>query len=369
MVVKSFSVRNFRNYTSLDIEFHSRLIFFIGENGEGKTNFLESIQMLSTLKSFRENTDDEILAWKEDTYYIGAGISGNLGEQKLELGYTKKEGKKKRIKINGQEIHKKIDFIGNLVTVVFSPLDMKIIDGGPAERRKLLDSILSTINKDYFINILEYNKILKQRNILLKSRNTNLTEFLPWEKMLSDRGILIMKERENLVNILSEKFKQNLSTLSGNKDDFEIKYIPNIKETQSYIELFNNKREIDLKLGYTTIGPHRDEFFIGKEKRDITEFGSQGQKRSTLISLRTAQFQYIKEVVGEVPVILIDDVIRELDIKRREYFVNLLLDSGQAFFTTTDLEGIKDYMGLIQEKIQIFKVQSGQMNEVSIDAL
>jgi DNA replication and repair protein RecF len=369
MILKSMSIRDFRNYKSLDIDFNSRLTFFIGENGEGKTNFLESIQMLSTLKSFRDNSDDEILSWNSDTFYLSGSITKDIHDIKLELGYTKKESKRKKIKLNGNEISKKIDFIGNLVTVVFSPLDLKIIDGGPAERRKLLDTILSTINKNYLINILEYNKILKHRNSLLKNKTQSAKEFIPWEKMLVERGISLMEERKNLVLFLSEKFKNNLLELSGAKDDFEIFYKPNIKNIDTYSELLSTRRDLDFRLGYTSIGPHRDDLFIGKENRDITEFGSQGQKRSTVISLRTAQFQYVKEKIKDTPVLLIDDVIRELDIKRREYFVNLLLGSGQAFFTTTDLEGIKDYIGDMKEKVQIFTVKTGEMEEVSIESI
>jgi DNA replication and repair protein RecF len=363
------SIRDFRNYKSLDIDFHSRLIFFIGENGEGKTNFLESIQMLSTMKSFRDNSDDEVISWKSDTFYISGSITKELNELKLEMGYTKKESKRKKIKLNGNEVSKKIDFIGNLVTVVFSPLDLKIIDGGPAERRKLLDTILSTIDKNYLVNILEYNKILKHRNSLLKHKTQNTKEFIPWEKMLVERGIRIMEERIHLILYLSDKFKKNLYELSGAKDDFEIRYTPNVKDMKTYADLLHSKRDLDLRLGYTSIGPHRDDLFIGKENRDITEFGSQGQKRSTVISLRTAQFQYIKDKIQDTPVLLIDDVIRELDIKRREYFVNLLLGSGQAFFTTTDLDGIKDYIGDMKENIQVFSVKSGEMKEVSIGSV
>lgn len=369
MILNQISLRNFRNYTSLDINFHSRLIFFIGDNGEGKTNFLESIQMLSTLKSFRDNSEVEILGWNQDTFYIGSDIKCSTGNIKLELGFSKKESKKKKIKINGQEIEKKIDFIGNLLTVVFSPIDLKIIEGGPTERRKFIDTILSMINKKYFINLLEYNKILKHRNSLLKEKSYSNEEMIPWEKMLVERGLFLMEERKNLIDNLSKKFQSNLSELSGNKDHFLLEYIPNVKQESSYNEFLNSKRELDKRLGYTTIGPHRDDLFIGLEKRDLTEFGSQGQKRSTVISLKTAQFQYMKEKIGDIPILLIDDVIRELDIKRREHFVNLILDAGQAFFTTTDLEGIKDYIGIFQEKIQIFTVKAGEMKEVSIDAI
>lgn len=368
MIVNQISLRNFRNYSSLDINFNSRLIFFVGENGEGKTNFLESIQMLSTLKSFRENSEDEILSWNDETFYVGSEITTNSGEIKLELGYTKKDSKRKKIKINGQETNKKIEFIGNLVTVVYTPLDLKIVDGGPIERRKFMDAILSMVDKKYLVNLLEYNKVLKHRNSLLKEKY-HQEEMDPWEQMLVERGVFLIQERRKLLSNINENFKSNLAELSGNKDNFLLKYLPNIKDESIFINVLHSKREIDKRLGYTTVGPHRDELFIGIENRDITEFGSQGQKRSTVISLKTAQFQFIKDKTGEIPILLIDDVIRELDVKRREHFVNLLLNSGQAFFTTTDLEGIKEYMGNFQEKVQIFKVKAGHMSEEKIDAL
>ncbi len=366
MIIKNLFLSNFRNHKNLSLDFHKRLIFFIGENGEGKTNILESIHMFATMKSFRSNTDEEVTGWGDDFYYIKINLSKDEISKEIEIGFSKGKEKKKKIKINQEELKKKTDLIGEMKSVMFSPVDLKILEGGPAERRKFIDSFLSYTNRSYIEYLLEYNKILKQRNSLLKTGRTSNRELLPWDKMMSDRGTNIMNHRQESIYKLNELYKSNLSNLSGNKDQMEIQYFPSITDSKNYLEELQSKIHLDTKLGYTTKGIHRDDLFIGRDGNDITTFGSQGQKRSTVISLRTAQFQYVQSEQGESPILLIDDVIRELDVKRREYFVNLLMNCGQAFFTTTDLEGIRDYVGALSESIQVFEVRAGIVREIYI---
>lgn len=278
MKINSILINSFRNYESVQLKFNSRLNFFIGENGEGKTNLLEAIQMFSTLKSFRDNTDDEILNWDKDTYYLKAEIQNADDVDEFEIGFTKLGTKKKKIKLNEKEINRKLDFIGNFITITLSPIDLKIIDGGPAERRKFIDSFLSIYNREYLINLLEYNKILKHRNALLKSQAKSEVELVTWDNLLVEKGIFLISERIGVIASLNEIYRENLKILSGEKDIFEIIYNPNVNSEESFRDKLQKRKHLDLKLGYTTVGPHRDNLFIGKDSKDITEFGSQGQK-------------------------------------------------------------------------------------------
>jgi DNA replication and repair protein RecF len=271
---------------------------------------------------------------------------------------------KRKVKLNGELIQKKQDIIGELKAVVFSPVDLKIIDGGPSERRRFIDSFISTVNKTYFANLLDYNKILKHRNTLLKKKDFSSSEIAPWDQMLVAKGIEIAKERERVLVIINELYKENLTKLSGGKDKFEIIYRPNVANNIDYAKKLSERVPRDTHLGYTSVGIHRDDIFIGENCKDIIEFGSQGQKRSTVISLKTSQFKFIQNQIGEAPILIIDDVIRDLDVKRREYFVNLIMDCGQAFFTTTDLEGIQDYLGNLQDTKQVFMICDGNISEV-----
>lgn len=363
MWINSIKYSNFRNYKELTLEFQKRLIFFIGNNGEGKTNIIEGIHIFSTLKSFRDNSDEEIIGWGNKFYYIRSEIQTNVPKT-LEIGYTVEKEKKKKIKINGVELDKKSDLIGELKTVTFSPLDLKILEGGPAERRKFIDTFLCSINKPYMEALLEYNRLLKHRNKLLKEKQVFASDLLPWDKMLTERGIFIQKQREKTILEISKYFKENLQKLSSSRDNLDLRYLPNVKNNEHYKSKLEEKRDFDIRMGYTSVGIHRDDIFIGRGDLEIMAFGSQGQKRSAVLSMKTSIYQYIKNEIGESPVLLIDDVIRELDVFRREYFINLLMECGQVFFTTTDLDGIRDFIGSMTESVQVFKVENSSVQEV-----
>lgn len=371
MFIKNIRLENFRNYNTLNLNFFSRLIFFIGENGSGKTNIIESISLLSYLKSFKDNPDVELINWSKDNYYIKVNFLESEINHSIEMGFDKGIISRKKIKLDGNLIKKKSELIGNFISVIFAPSDLIIIEGGPGERRKFLDSFISSVQKEYLEFLIEYNKILKNRNVLLKKK-ANYPQLKIWDEMLIASGVKIYNYRFDIINKLNEFFKKDILEISGGKDDFFIYYQPNITNETEFSEKLNRNISRDFKLGYTTAGVHRDNILIGKEIDrnglkelfDITEFASQGQKRSVVISLKTAVFKIIKNNFNRVPVILVDDVIRELDVKRREYFINLISNSGQVFFTTTDLEGIQDYIGNLDEKKQIFLVSNGMVKEI-----
>ena len=365
MFIESLRLSGYRSYSALDLKFSARLVFFVGENGAGKTNILEAIGQASWLKSFRDNKDTELVQWNNSGYFIRLGFNENDEDHTIEIGVAADGPLRKKVKFDGAELKKKTELVGRLICVIFTPNDLGIIEGGPAQRRKFIDAFISSISETYLRTLVEYNRVLKNRNTLLKNRAPD-SEIDIWTKMLVEKGDYIREKRESVINELNVFFSADLMELSGGRDNFKLKYKSGFGSRDEFSAKLQRNLARDKKLGYTTTGIHRDDLFIGMDERDITGFGSQGQKRSTVISLKTSVFKYIKNRTNRIPVLLIDDVIRELDIRRREYFVNLLLQSGQAFFTTTDLEGISDYIGNMDEKIQVFEISSEGVKESDI---
>ncbi|XDD50249.1 DNA replication/repair protein RecF [Leptospira sp. WS92.C1] len=364
MFLKHLTLQNFRSHEELSLDFHSRLIFFVGDNGEGKTNLLEAICMLSWLKSFRESEDSNLIRWGAQNYFLRGKISENQKESVLEIGYTAKPTVKRKLKFNQEEIKKRTELIGKFITVLLTPMDLKIIEGGPVERRKFIDAFISSFDPFYLESLLEYNKILKHRNALLKTGGSDSSHIAVWDKKLVEKGSLILNKRKEIVLELNAFYQTNLAKLSGGKDKLDLIYSPDVENEQEFSDKLSRNLGRDLRLGYTSAGIHRDDLFIGNATKDITEFGSQGQKRSTVIALKAATFNYYKNILGTTPVLLIDDVIRELDVKRREYFVDLVVSAGQAFFTTTDLEGIQDYVGKLEDQKQIYMIKDGTVHSL-----
>ncbi len=365
MYLKRISLTNFRNHSETNLAFKSRLIFFIGNNGEGKTNVLESISLLSYLKSFRESDENQLLMWDSPFTFVKAEFEAGNEDYLFEFGIQNGPiSKRKKIKINGKLVKRISDSVGFFRSVILSPPDIKIIEAGNIERRKYIDAFISSTNSGYLNHLIEYNHILKQRNSALKKDNATEKEIEIWNAPLIEREAEISKERKRTIDQLSEYFYKNLISLSQGKDQFQIAYKPNVSNKEEHLERLKRNLRKDLAIGYTSCGNHRDDIPIGFEDKDLSHFGSQGQKRSAVIALKTAGFQMIRDQTGEAPVLLIDDIIRELDVKRREYFVNLISECGQVFFTTTDLEGIKEYIGSKDLDREIFEVRDGKVTKV-----
>lgn len=367
MYLKRLTLTNFRNHSNTSLEFSSPLIFFIGNNGEGKTNLLESISLLSYLKSFRESDENELLKWNTQNTFVRAEFEAGGDNYLFEYGIEQGSAKRKKIKINGKVLKKISESVGYFRAVILSPPDLKIIESGNIERRRFLDALISSTNRKYLNNLIEYNRILKQRNSVLKKEMISESEIEIWDEPLIIREEEIRIVRANFVKKLSTYFEKDLIQISYGKDRYSINYKPNVISKEEHRDKLKSNLRKDIAIGYTSCGNHRDDIPIGFDDKDISSFGSQGQKRSAVIALKTAAFKLIKEETGESPVLLIDDVIRELDVKRREYFVNLISDCGQAFFTTTDLEGIKEYIGSLPIEKQIFVVENGVARQLKSD--
>ena len=348
MRIKKLKVENFRNLENLDIEFSEGVNIIYGNNAQGKTNIIESIYIFSFGKSFRANKDIELLKFDKEYFLSNIKIMKKDRELEMDFGFDKISNKK-MIKVNGV-IQKKIsDIIGKLNVVVFKPEDIKIVTDSPSIRRKYIDYLISSISKLYLENITKYKKIMEERNNLLKeiklrlkgSKNLDETDsnFLDvYDKLLSKLNCEIYNERKRVIEKLNNYIYDihlKLTENYINNEKLHIKYVSNVAEDIE--KMYNNlskSRINDINKGYTSLGIHRDDYIISINSLDVSIYGSQGQKKSSIISLKLSELKVIEEVIGEKPVLLLDDYMSELDEKRRLKFLDIIEDI-QIIITTT----------------------------------
>ena len=357
MIIKSIKLENFRNYESLDLDFEKGTNILYGDNAQGKTNVLEAIYLSATTKSHKGSKDKEIINFEKEEAHIRTILDKEGMEYRVDMHLRK--NKSKGIAINGQPIKKAADLIGLLNVVFFSPEDLSIIKNGPSERRKFVDIELFQIDKYYLYNLNQYNKIINQRNKLLKEfyQNSDLNETLQiWNMQLVTYGNQIIRRREMFAAQLNEIIFDIHKNLSGGKEELKIVYEPNVSEDE-----FERKLKIsqdrDIKLKMTSVGPHRDDFCFMVNGVDIRKYGSQGQQRTAALSLKLAEIELVKKVTGDSPVLLLDDVLSELDSHRQNYLLNSIGDI-QTMITCT---GLDEFINNRFEIDKIFKVSNGMI--------
>lgn len=355
MIIKSIKLEHFRNYESLDLDFEKGTNILYGDNAQGKTNVLEAIYLSATTKSHKGSKDKEIINLEKEEAHIRTILDKEGMEYRVDMHLRK--NKSKGIAINGQSIKKAADLIGLINVVFFSPEDISIIKNGPAERRKFVDMELFQIDKYYLYNLNQYNKIINQRNKLLKDfyQNSDLSETLQvWNMQLVTYGKQIIRRREKFVEQLNEIIFDIHKNLSGGKENLKIIYEPNVLEDELEKKL-KISQERDIKLKMTSVGPHRDDFCFMVNGVDIRKFGSQGQQRTAALSLKLAEIELLKKVTGDSPVLLLDDVLSELDSHRQNYLLNNI-GNIQTMITCT---GLDEFINNRFEIDKIFKVSNG----------
>lgn len=365
--IEKLKIINYRNYNQLQLEFHPKINIFVGDNAQGKTNILEAIYMSGTGKSFRTNRDRDIIKFDKNQAYVKVEAQKRYSNVTVELKLE--ENKKKQIKINGLSLTKNYEILNNIFVVVFSPEDLKLIKEGPSERRKFLDFEISNIKPSYYHNINQYNKVLMQRNHLLRKAN-NLNKYKNtlevWDEKLVEIGTLIIKERVKFINRIGTLSRLIHRKITDNLENLEVKYLSNVpfERENDIVDKFNinlkKNFEIDLNRGMTTVGPHRDDLGIYINGIDARNYGSQGQQRTTALSLKLAEIELIKAEALEYPVLLLDDVMSELDQSRQKYLIKSLKDV-QIFITTTEINSLERYA--IENK-KIFIVNKANVSEL-----
>ncbi|MCM1252445.1 MAG: DNA replication/repair protein RecF [Clostridium sp.] len=357
MIIKSLELADFRNYHSLEIHFSNGTNILYGDNAQGKTNILEAIYLSSTTKSHRGSKDRDIINFDKEEAHIRTLLEKDSIENRIDMHLRK--SKAKGIAINGQKIKKAAQLLGLLNVVFFSPEDLSIIKNGPAERRRFVDMELCQLDSFYLYNLNHYNKIVNQRNKLLKDMyfRPELKDTLNiWDSQLISFGSKIIERRELFVKQLNEIIFDIHRKLSGNKEDLLIHYEPDTK-IEDYENALKNSQEKDIKLKQTTVGPHRDDFSFIEKNIDIRKFGSQGQQRTAALSLKLSEIELVKKMTKDNPVLLLDDVLSELDSNRQNYLLNNIGDI-QTIITCT---GLDEFINNRFEIDKVFQIEKGSI--------
>ncbi|MCI9174582.1 MAG: DNA replication/repair protein RecF [Lachnospiraceae bacterium] len=355
MILKSVALNHFRNYSDLYLEFDKGTNILYGDNAQGKTNVLESVYVSGTTRSHKGSKDRELIQFGEEEAHIRTVVEKK--EKSYQLDMHIKKNRSKGIAINKIPIKKAAELFGILNIVFFSPEDLNIIKNGPSERRRFLDVELCQLDKIYLYHLTNYNKILNQRNKLLKDINfrPELKDTLPvWDMQLIDYGKKIIVSRKNFVKRLNEIIYGIHKRISGEREELILRYEPDTEEERLEEELMKNQ-ERDLKLGMTSVGPHRDDMCFLIRDIDIRRFGSQGQQRSCALSLKLSEIELVKESIRETPVLILDDVLSELDSSRQNFLLNSIHDI-QTIITCT---GLDEFVKNRFEINKVFKVVNG----------
>ncbi|WP_300379684.1 DNA replication/repair protein RecF [Clostridium sp.] len=360
MYIKKLQMLNYRNYKTLAITLGKGVNVFMGDNAQGKTNILEAIYYCSFAKSHRTSRDKELVRWDEDSAYISLLVGKERLDKQIDINILR-DGKK-AIKINKVKVSKIGELFGNFNVVMFSPEDLKIIKESPGIRRRFIDMELCQLDSRYYYNLVQYNKILNERNLILKSRTLD-KEFLDvYDMRLAEFGHNIIMERYKYIDKLNLYGESIHKDISSGKENIEFKYICTVKKTtenikDSFYELLKKNRKKDMEKGITTIGPHRDDFSVLINSVDTKSFGSQGQQRSAVLTIKFASLKIIKEVTNEYPILLLDDVLSELDFSRKRYVLNSIRDI-QTVITCTGIEDLTNYL---DNNSRVFKVKDGDI--------
>lgn len=364
MKIRQITLKNYRNYETCAVSFSPKLNLIIGPNGQGKTNLLEALYVSGFGKSFRTSKDVEWIKLGEEATFIRLEYEkmGQSGQIEIKL----LKNKKKEIKVNGVHLTKMSELIGYLNLVLFSPEDLRLVKESPGERRKFIDRELSHISPAYCHHLIRYNKILDQRNTALKQMNFQKKlspELLDiWDEQLAEFGAHLILRRHDFIEKLSPVSAQIHSEITEEKENLFVNYICSIKITNfkeydtiksDFLETLSKNRLKDYERGFTQYGPHRDDLGLEIDGKELRTYGSQGQQRTAALALKLSEIEIIYNVVGEYPVLLLDDVMSELDVRRQNYLIKTF-DKVQTIITTTEVGQIyRDHL------------QSGRLFEVS----
>jgi DNA replication and repair protein RecF len=337
MIIKSIELKNFRNYEELDLSFDDGTNILYGDNAQGKTNILEAAYLSGTTKSHKGSRDREMIRFEQQEAHIRTVVQKNEKQYQIDM-HLRKNGSK-GVAINKIPIKKASELFGILNIVFFSPEDLNIIKNGPSERRRFIDLELCQLDKLYLSDLSRYNKVLNQRNKLLKDiyYRGDLIDTLPmWDMQLVEYGRRIIAKRKQFVEELNAIIHDIHTNITGGKESLLLKYEPNIDDIFFEDELLRAKKK-DLKLCQTTVGPHRDDMLFSIGGVDIRKFGSQGQQRTCALSLKLSEIELVKKIIHNTPVLMLDDVLSELDSSRQNYLLGSITDT-QTIITCTGLD-------------------------------
>ncbi|EDX76064.1 RecF/RecN/SMC N terminal domain, putative [Coleofasciculus chthonoplastes PCC 7420] len=382
MYLKCLKLRQFRNYRDCLVNFEAPKTILVGNNAQGKSNLLEAVELLSTLKSHRSGRDREMVLEDASMGQIQALLERAYGS--VELGLTLRSQGRRTVALNRESLRRQLDFLGILNAVQFSSLDLDLVRGSPERRRNWLDSILTQLEPIYAYILQQYNQVLRQRNALLKTIRKQEEERTPegviskqpqtelalWDAQLATAGSRVTRRRARVLQRLAPLAQSWHSSISGKTELLEVTYAPNVNlekddpeaVQQAFLDKLHHRRFPEQRQGITLVGPHRDDVEFTINQTPARSYGSQGQQRTLVLALKLAELKLIEEVVGEPPLLLLDDVLAELDPNRQNQLLDAIQDRFQTLITTTHL-GAFDAQWL--NSSQILSVQAGQIHTLA----
>jgi DNA replication and repair protein RecF len=378
MYLESLNLRHFRNYSEQQVSFTAAKTIVLGDNAQGKSNLIEAVEILSALKSHRTNRDRELIQSSETTAQI-VGNLDRLATGNIELAVTLRANGRRTVALNGLAQRRQLDFLGKLNMVQFSSLDLDLVRGGPDCRRTWIDGLLVQLEPIYAHILQQYNHILRQRNARLKSikaaqqdgSGASIDDLALWDAQLAVAGSRVIRRRDRVIQRLSPFAQHWHEAISGKVEQLQITYKPNVWLTldesdhsaeaiqSRFLEKIKEKHQIELYQGTTLVGPHRDDIEFTVNDTIARQYGSQGQQRTLVLALKLAELKLIEDVIGEPPILLLDDVLAELDLHRQNQLLDAIQDRFQTLITTTHL-GSFDAQWL--NSAQILHINAGKLS-------
>ena len=381
MYLKSLHLRSFRNYVDRTVEFTAQKTILVGNNAQGKSNLLEAVELLASLKSHRTSRDRELVLDSATAGQIQATVERAYGTSELSMTF-RKQGRR-TVAVNRENMRRQLDFLGVLNAVQFSSLDLDLVRGAPESRRSWIDDLLIQLEPVYASILQQYNQVLKQRNALLKKiravrqetgdTSLSLDEYEPqlklWDEQLAAAGSRVARRRARVIARLAPIAESWHKRISGETEQLEINYQPNVEwqeddpavVQQAFLAKIQDRRMVEQYQGKTVVGTHRDEIEFAIDRTPARYYGSQGQQRTLVLALKLAELKLIEEVIGEPPLLLLDDVLAELDPNRQKQLLEVIGDRFQTIITTTHIDTFdRDWT----KDSQILVVEAGEINEV-----
>lgn len=362
MRLQTLQLHNFRNYQNLNLSFdaESNVVALVGQNGQGKTNLVEAISLLALTKSFRSADATDITAWGEE-YFRMSAVYTNEDDERQELTIVSQDQPRRQRKLMVNGVQKSAtDFIGHLAVTLFHADDIYLLFSAPAERRRYLDTVLSQVSRTYLLDLMAYQKTVKQRNQLLKrikQRLAGLDELLFWDEQCVMLGLKITKKRRELVDFFNAHLNDLYRSLSNEAAyDIAINYHPKMgqQSKEEALEAMKQRYDRDVIMESSSMGPHRDDWLFEVNTRAFASFGSRGEMRSMILALKLVEREYFKIQKGTYPILLLDDVFSELDDSRKQLLIATIQDQ-QTFITTTDTACLRDLDG----RVKVWEVTRG----------
>ncbi len=375
MYLKAIHLRQFRNYLDQQVVFSAPKTILVGDNAQGKSNLLEAVELLATLRSHRAWRDRELVQEASTAGSITATLDRDTGT--VDLGLVLRGSGRRTVALNGESLRRQLDFLGVMNAVQFSSLDLELVRGGPGQRRTWLDTLLTQLEPVYAYILQQYNLVLRQRNAFLKQRRRALesdaavdadpTQLAIWDAQLATIGSRVIRRRARVVERLAPLAQSWHQAISSSTENLEIRYLPNVGleqddpaiVQQAFLEKIQKRAIAEQHQGTTLVGPHRDEVEFTINQTPARQYGSQGQQRTLVLALKLAELKLIEAVIGEPPLLLLDDVLAELDLSRQNKLLETIQERFQTLITTTHL-GSFDAQWL--QSSQILTVESGKIH-------